>query len=440
MTHNEQLLVVTSADYSEEVELITKVASRLGIDTTSIVAPLSLQARVTNDEMLPRLLKSAITGCDGMIVLLDSSPHITPFRMAVLDYFTNQHLQVRAASMPGVRVTEFHYAAANAQELDSLTELLGAALLRTKRLRVETWDHLRTKHILEFPVIGRPTACGSRIAVGNWDNIPSGETYVLPRPYAAHGTIVINGSIPGQVIQPGESLILTIDRGRVAAVDGQPESLVTNARDLFFRDYSKRQIKSRNVVSFCEIGLGVNRTIPTFHGIPVFDEKIYGTIHVGFGRNTQLGGKIKGSAHHDLVVRNASVYSDAFSAPLVAKGKVLITPEHTEPDWTLIPPVKDRRLLVHSRGLNTQVRPETGELILEWFQTEGSRAWTRIGNHETSRMAAKVMFVVKSGDHTVEAIMSEMFHKHDVPTHATGAALTLLRSFGLITLSRQREL
>jgi hypothetical protein len=438
MSRNQQLLLVTSPGYEPEVDLISEVAARLEITVTPIVLPLRVQERIQREEMLPGLIKMAVTQCDGMIVLLDYSARTTPFRMAMLKYFTDRQLGTRAASMPGVRLAEFKYATADAEAINADAGTLGVALLRTRQIRVETWDGAGSMHMLKFPVIGRPTICGSEIAQGNWDNIPSGETFILPRPRSAQGTVAITGSIPGYVIGKGEYLLLKVDKGRITEVSGHPDELAAAGRNLFFSNYATRQLRSKNVTQFCEIGFGVNRAISVFHGLPIFDEKMYGTIHLAFGRNDQLGGKIKGYAHHDLVLRDVTVYSDAFETPMVSNGEILLSQRDTEPDWSEIHRYPKRTLVVVPQGLRTSILPKTGELILEWTQSEGSEARTRVGNYATSQVAGRVVTLIGQKSCTVGTIIDRLRESHGLPANATGAALMLLRSFGIITFQRQR--
>ena len=439
MSEHQELLLITSPGYGVEIELITETANQQEISVTPIVIPHSEQYRFTSVASLPGLITTAINACDGMIVLLEYSVRSTPFRMALLNAFVDRQPRVCAASMPGVRLPEFRYASADFRELDDIAEVIGTALLRTQRIEIETQDSAGVPHRLRFATDRRPTICGSRINEGDWDNIPSGETFILPRHGTGNGSVVVNGSIPGWPMGRGEHLVLNIVNGKVVEVHGSPPELENAGRSLLFKDYEARRQVSKNAVKFCELGFGVNRSVQTFHGIPIFDEKIYGTIHLAFGRNDQLGGDIKGASHHDLVVKNAVVRSDGFDLPLVAGGDIIVGRTDVEPDWSTLTPLTDRRSRVHLTGEVLSVRPETGELFLEWHQSAGGRVNTRIGNHETSRLCARLYHLLGAGDQDLGSLMDMMDARWNVPADATGAAVTLLKLFGVVSVARGRR-
>jgi hypothetical protein len=419
--------------------LITETANQQEISVTPIVVPHSEQYRFTSAASLPSLITGAIAGCDGMIVLLEYSARSTPFRMALLKTFVDRQPRVRAASMPGVRLPEFRYANADFRELDEVAEVIGIALLRTQKIEIETRDPAGGQHIFRFATDRRPTICGSRINEGDWDNIPSGETFILPRHGSGNGSVVVNGSIPGWPMGREECLVLKIANGKVVEVHGSPPELEEAGRKLLFRDYEARRQLSKNAVKFSELGLGVNRAVQTFHGTPIFDEKIYGTIHLAFGRNDQLGGDIKGAAHHDLVVQNAVVRSDGFEFPLVAGGAVAVERQDVEPDWSTLAPVTERRLRIRLTGVVLMIRPETRELFLEWHQCAGGRISTRIGNHETSRLCARLYHLLSGGERDLGSLVDELDERWKIPADATGAAVSLLRSFGAVSVVRGKR-
>lgn len=439
MSEHQELLLITSPGYEAEIELITETANQQEISVTPIVVPLSEQYRFTSAASLPGLITSAIAGCDGMIVLLEYNARSTPFRMALLRTFVDRQQRVRAASMPGVRLPEFRYANADFRELDDIAEVIGIALLQTQKIEIETRDLDGGQHVFRFATDRRPTICGSRINEGDWDNIPSGETFILPRHGSGNGSVVVNGSIPGWPMGREECLVLKIANGKVVEVHGSPPELEEAGRKLLFKDYEARRQLSKNAVKFSELGFGVNRAVQTFHGTPIFDEKIYGTIHLAFGRNDQLGGDIKGAAHHDLVVQNAVVRSDGFELPLVSGGDVTVGRQEVEPDWSTIAPFTNRRSHVRLTGMVLSVRPETSELFLEWFQSAGGPVNTRIGNRETSRLCARLYHLLCDDAQDLGSLMDKMYDCWGVPAEATGAAVALLKSFGVVSVTRGRR-
>jgi hypothetical protein len=236
------------------------------------------------------------------------------------------------------------------------------------------------------------------------------------------------------VFREGECVVLRISRGRITGIVGHPTSLSDTAHHLFFT--SNHREVARNAGRFSELGFGVNRAITRYHGLPVFDEKIYGTIHVAFGRNDQLGGQIKGKTHHDLVIKNAVVTSDGFRTPLVSNGTITIDRTEVEPDWTILPPETRNNAIVRLTGAKVSINPETAELAFEWMQCEGSSASTRVGARETSRLAARIVRMLEDNGDTVGQLCKRL-GAEGVQETATARVLTLLHSFGLIAIGRK---
>lgn len=176
---------------------------------------------------------------------------------------------------------------------------------------------------LRVPLDGSlPIACGSVIEEGVWDNVPSGETFALPRRNRASGRVAIDGSVPGLVVAGRRPVVLDIERGKVAAVACADAEVEEHVAGLFFRaGGGRRSPVSRNAHVLCEIGFGVNRAIKRLHGLPVIDEKMRGTVHLAFSRNDQLGGCIKGRSHHDLVILRPAVWFDGLPAAVISRRR-----------------------------------------------------------------------------------------------------------------------
>ena len=122
----------------------------------------------------------------------------------------------------------------------------------------------------------------------------------------AKGEIVINGSLPGKVLGPGEELLLTFRDGRLA--DMQPEDGPA-ARHLRATQiaYAERR-GDPNWTNLAEIGFGLNPAIHDLTGVALVDEKKAHTVHIGLGHSTSLGGNVESVIHCDLVIERPTVY------------------------------------------------------------------------------------------------------------------------------------
>src|SRR4029077_4392530 len=141
-------------------------------------------------------------------------------------------------------------------------------------------------------------------------------------------------------------------KGRIVNVTCEDSKIGEQAKNLFFKPGLMKPL-SRNADVLSELGFGVNRSIERFHGSPIFDEKMFGTIHVAFGRNDQLGGKIKGFSHHDLTVLRPSVFFDCPPAsPVIENRRFILSEREIELDWSELKPHLERHWRISPSGLH----------------------------------------------------------------------------------------
>jgi len=139
---------------------------------------------------------------------------------------------------------------------------------------------------------------------GNGD-YPSGEVYIAPIETSAQGKLFIKKlHFEGIVC---DNIILEFTGGK----------LTTSNQDDFNAILSKLP-NSANVL--CEFGIGLNRQINELTGCNVFDEKAYGTCHIGIGNNTMFGGQNNAHYHTDLVFVG-DVYADGVK--IIENGKLV---------------------------------------------------------------------------------------------------------------------
>ena len=209
-------------------------------------------------------------------------------------------------------------------------------------------------------------------------------------------------------------------------------------RGLLFRNYPDRQEASRNVTKLSEVGIGVNRSISSVTGLALRDEKIYGSVHIAFGLNDQLGGRIRGALHYDLTILNPTLSSDVITHPIVAKGRVAILSEDVEPDWSKAQPIPERAAYLRLTGALCSLAPDTGELILEWRQVSGPESRSRVGNHETSVLAGKVYSLIPPMGISQADLLDKMQSRWSVPADASRRAVAVLASYKIVAVKSRR--
>lgn len=134
---------------------------------------------------------------------------------------------------------------------------------------------------------------------GDFGNLPGGEVSIAP--VNAQGVLVVDGSINplGLLDSP---LRLTIEDRQVVDIAGERASELEEFLSSF----------GPGAFNVAEIALGTNPGADVT-GITVKDEKALGTIHVGFGNNSNMGGysrasKINVPVHIDAVLRDSVTF------------------------------------------------------------------------------------------------------------------------------------
>jgi 2,5-dihydroxypyridine 5,6-dioxygenase len=130
---------------------------------------------------------------------------------------------------------------------------------------------------------------------------PTGEFNVPPVEYSAEGTLVFDLTMHnlGRLRVP---IRLTIERGRITAIDGGAE-----ARAL--RDYLNDYGDENAYMCPAEASVGINRRA-RIRGVQREDKNIFGCMHFGLGTNVDVGGSIESSIHLDGVILEPTLWVD----------------------------------------------------------------------------------------------------------------------------------
>ncbi len=133
--------------------------------------------------------------------------------------------------------------------------------------------------------------------------VPNIEANTSPLEGTPNGTLVVDGSIPyygiGVIDEP---VRLEISEGFVRSIDGGPQAVAL--RDLL-ADQDDRWVY--NVAQFA---IGLNPQCTEFTGEMLNDEGVNGTIHIGIGTSSNLGGTVQAKTHFDAIIRAPSVWLD----------------------------------------------------------------------------------------------------------------------------------
>jgi len=138
---------------------------------------------------------------------------------------------------------------------------------------------------------------------GSVANFPAGEVFVSIIETSAHGTLVIDGTLSFSGIPPSP-IIIEIEAGKailssIRALNPSPES--EEMVQVLIKMLQKHELS----VIAAELGIGVADYPHT--GDIATDEKRFGTAHIAFGSNINMGGQVDCPSHHDCVILNPTI-------------------------------------------------------------------------------------------------------------------------------------
>lgn len=130
--------------------------------------------------------------------------------------------------------------------------------------------------------------------------------------YKSYGRLVVDGSITcdefGKLNDP---ISINIEDGKISSITGKNSNKLKNI-------FKKHKI---NRVMPAELGIGLNPKAKIC-GNMLIDEGSEGSIHIGFGSNSTIGGDKKIPFHLDHVIRRPTLYCD--NMIVIKDGKIKI--------------------------------------------------------------------------------------------------------------------
>ncbi|RLG88314.1 MAG: aminopeptidase [Thermoprotei archaeon] len=160
---------------------------------------------------------------------------------------------------------------------------------------------------IKFIVEGRNFIADTGILTerGAFGNLPAGEVFIAPIEGTANGVIVFDGAIAG-IGTLKTPVKVTVKDGYAIKFEGGDE-----AKKL---EKLLASVGKKEAFNIAEFGIGTNPGAKIVGNI-LMDEKVYKTIHIAFGDNSTIGGKVKAGIHIDGIITKPTVYVD---------GKVII--------------------------------------------------------------------------------------------------------------------
>ncbi len=294
---DERILIVCDKEKNEIGEAFAAGALALDLWTRLVILQKQEEPRT---EIPKHLMKVLAQKPDIYVNLLSGNREETPFRIKLIKTETHDH-KARLGHCPGVT-------------LDMLTE--GALALTPEEHRRMQGHAEKLMDTLEDTVavdIRNPAGTNLTLQTKDrkfftdtkldwktmkWMNLPTGEVIVAPVEDSLNGKLVCDMAIGG-IGKLRKHVEVTVKNGRVENVFSRDTDHLRRVKETFETD------DWSDVVG--EFAFGIN---PKARFVREFleAEKIWGTVHVAFGANTDMpGGKNPSKNHMDLLISDPTV-------------------------------------------------------------------------------------------------------------------------------------
>lgn len=301
LTIDETLLIITDENELEIAKELYNVSKTLCHESMLI----EMSARKFNGEEPPLSVSEMMKSVDVVICPTTKSlTHTKSKREAT-------KLGVRIATMPGItKETLIRCLSADPKNIEDLAASVFQRMRGVREIYVET--KIGTEIILPVKRRRIIVSTGVLTNIGASGNLPSGEVFIAPVEDESSGTIVFDGSIAGIGLLK-EKVKVEIKKGYIKNISGGKEAIAF--------EKMLKSVKNHKAFAVAEFGIGINDKAQICGDI-LEDEKVLGTIHIAFGNNLTMGGKIKVSSHVDGLVKKPDVYFDR--EQVMKNGKLLL--------------------------------------------------------------------------------------------------------------------
>ena len=301
LVEDETLLVVCDEGEKE----IGEVMFECGKELCSEAIYVEMKARKINGEEPPDPVAAMMQQVDAVICPTTKSLTHTRARREA------SKVGVRVATMPGITSdTLIRCMTADHERILELTNLVAERMKGVKTIRIET----KSGTDISIPISKRKiiSSTGVLRTIGESGNLPSGEVYVAPWEEKTNGKVVFDGSMAELgIIQ--EPIFVTIKDGYIVNIEGKEQ-----AQD--FKNLLDK-VGNADAKAVAEFGIGTNYKA-RISGDILEDEKVMGTVHIAFGNNVTMGGKISVASHIDGIIMKPTVYFD--DDLIMEEGRLLI--------------------------------------------------------------------------------------------------------------------
>ena len=280
----EDVLVITDPDTADVGQALYQEASRI---TDRIILVMIPPTQKTGKE--PPLPVSDIMRKNRVIIIAtqNSITHTRARAAATRE-------GARIVSMPGIGRIAFETGGMTADYNALQKEIsgMGSVFRRKRRVSVKSAAGTDVEFITGDRWILEDTGICNRPS--QVANLPAGKVFVLPKEGSMNGTIVIDGSWEGRLLE--EPLSFRVEDGVVVDLSGG--DVADEIRSVF--DVAKSGLRGSRrdqVWTVAEFGFGMNPKATELVGNKVEDLVVRGSSYFGFGDNTHIGGSARVGFH-----------------------------------------------------------------------------------------------------------------------------------------------
>ena len=274
----EAVLIVTDPESSAIGRALYEAAAEVTDRTLMMMMPTSHKKGSEPPDYVAELMRKQ----DVVILATKSSLTHTKARINA-----SRTGRTRIISMPGINENMFSFGGMTADYNALQKEIAGFASIFRRKRDVRVTSPGGTDIRFSIGAKWRTDDNGICNRPGQVMNLPSGRVFVFPKEDTMNGTIVIDGSWEGNLIQ--EPIIMEVENGIVTNIS---ESEISEKINSIFAEVSKPLNKSKAVLvkTVAEFGFGMNSRAKVVGNL-LEDQVVRGAAHFVLGDNSAYGGK-----------------------------------------------------------------------------------------------------------------------------------------------------
>lgn len=302
---NEKLCIVTSSKHYSEAEELKKVAEQI----TENVAIMLVKDEgkyvgvfFDENEKIFDVYDSIIGATDYSIVTTKSADRAIKKG--------KKFLSLPLSTNNGVSMLAYDFLTIDTELSRIKAQILLKYIEKSSKIVVTT--ALGTN--LEFSMKRRkPGFFNGTVKDGKGYASASVEVYIPIVETKTNGILVLDGSF-GYIGKVNQPVKVEFKDGRIVNIEDNESGRILNQHLIDYED--------ENMYVAAEFGIGLNPLSHCDGNCYIEDESVYGTFHIGFGRNHALGGKHEAKSHFDLVTCKPNIYFD--NRLIMEEGEITI--------------------------------------------------------------------------------------------------------------------